>query len=552
MKLKLKFNLASIKSGLLEHGEKLGLALVGIVVLMFIYGAARREVLDAAKDPEKLQQLADRVTQHVANSQWDPKREAVQSVDYTERAKSKPVEPKAFALSTPFNPPVIDPKAKRGEPEVLGVEELRVAAGYDVFEVKGDAAEAGKQQENKLLAQPWAVVTGLVPWTRQEEEYERVFRQSQGYEANRDVPKYFVPLLERAEFDPANPQKVEWKRVSPADKYEAQWGTQGRGNEIISKRFLDEELTARLGPLANAKQQWGEAVSHPKAPLESQDAVKPAPVAEPAAEKKEGGAAEDNVFRSRGGDRNAQQLKQPPPAAGKPAAKEVEYRLLRVFDYTAEPGKKYRYRVTLLLENPNYERPPQFLRNPESARSRGLVGKPSEATDVVAIPTGHRVLAGPVDGGSRYAEPTARLLVTKIERAEGLEAATELKNVQRGSRANAPQKAVKVKHPTNNDIRELTLDFQSNIVVLDIYGGRSLGRRRTEPITSPGEILVMDADGNITVRNDIDDAAQYESTIVRDEPPPKAGLKEEADAKPRREPPARANVKPPPKKLLKQ
>ncbi len=138
--------------------------------------------------------------------------------------------------------------------------------------------------------------------------------------------------------------------------------------------------------------------------------------------------------------------------------------------------------------------------------------------------------------------------MTKIERSEGLEAATELEKVQRGGLANAAARSVKVKSPLKAEAEEMTLDFQSNIVVLDIYGGRTLGRRRLEPILSPGEILVMDADGNLTVRNDLDDEPQYESTMVRDEPPPKAGLKDDAA---RREP-ARGNIRPPAKRPLKQ
>ena len=103
-------------------------------------------------------------------------------------------------------------------------------------------------------------------------------------------------------------------------------------------------------------------------------------------------------------------------------------------------------------------------------------------------------LAGPVDGGSRYAAPTATLLVTKIERSEGLEAATELEKVQRGGLANAAARSVKVKSPLKTEAEEMTLDFQSNIVVLDIYGGRTLGRRRLEPILSPGEAVLVRGD----------------------------------------------------------
>jgi hypothetical protein len=173
--------------------------------------------------------------------------------------------------------------------------------------------------------------------------------------------------------------------------------------------------------------------------------------------------------------------------------------------------------VILGLANPNHGLAPQQLKDPESARAEYIASKPSEPTPVVTIPDGHGVLAGRVDAGTRYSEPTATLVVTAIDKQEGLEAATELTGVQRGTLANTQQETVKVKIPATQEILEKTLDFRSNTLVLDIYGGRSLShRRRTDPITSPGEILLLDAEGNMVVRNELDDRAQYESSIVHD------------------------------------
>jgi hypothetical protein len=198
--------------------------------------------------------------------------------------------------------------------------------------------------------------------------------------------------------------------------------------------------------------------------------------------------------------------------------------LLRVFDYSVQPGKKYRYRVTLGLQNPNYGLSPLQLKKPESAANRQLAGQPSAATSVVTIPDGHRVLAGPVDAGSRYTEPSATLVVTAIDPEEGIQAAAKLEKVRRGTVANKKQEQVKVKDPRTQVVKDLTLDFESNILVLDIHGGRTLpGKRRSPAITTFGEVLLLDAEGNMMVRSELDDQSLYSKSLIEDkaEPAPK-------------------------------
>lgn len=191
----------------------------------------------------------------------------------------------------------------------------------------------------------------------------------------------------------------------------------------------------------------------------------------------------------------------------------------------AEPGKKYRYRVTLVLKNPNAGISPQFLADPASAAKSTLASVATAPTPVVTIPDGHDVLAGTIDPGSRrlgYTEPTAKILVTSIDRTSGLKAATEI-DAHRGTVANTPPREVLVKHPIDKQMVKLNLGFESNILVLDIYGGNDLpGRKKDVPITEPGEILLLDANGNMTVRSEMDDFAQYQETLVREEPKPEA------------------------------
>src|SRR6185503_11114962 len=49
------------------------------------------------------------------------------------------------------------------------------------------------------------------------------------------------------------------------------------------------------------------------------------------------------------------------PGQSNTLAKGVDYKLLRFFDYSVEPGKKYKYRVKLVLADPNVNIPSNML-----------------------------------------------------------------------------------------------------------------------------------------------------------------------------------------------
>ncbi len=526
MKVKMNFDPASIKSWLLAHGEKVALAVVGIVFCLFVYSTLGQESLDDKYEPEKLTSLAGSVEQHLTSSQWDAGREQLKVVNYANRAKTEEVKLVNFPLPNAFNPPVTDPKAKRGEPEIFAAEELRVAAGLDTFAVKADQAEDDQAagQNAMLKAQPWAVVTGLVPVAREKQAFLALFANAVNYNEKADTPRYLRPVLERTEVTPGDPAAAKWEKVADTEPFEKTW--RATSAEIISSKYYDKTLAAPLGDLPGGK--WGESVSHPKVPLEGEEL--PQDVVEVHTQAGQHAAVEDEeVDAGASRQRPAAGAGNRAPAtpvvavgnhdAAAPATADgVEYVLLRAFDYTVQPGKRYRYRVTVRVANPNAGKHPRYLKDPETADKIELASPPSEATPVVTIPDGHGVLAGTIDGGSRYSEPSATILVTTIDARTGLKAAAELNEVRRGAVANTPPRKVMVRDPLSNKTQELNLGFKSNITVLDIYGGKDLSiRRKVPPITVPGEILLLDANGNMTVHGEMEDESQYETTLVKDE-----------------------------------
>ena len=572
MKVKLKLDAASIKKWLIEHGEKLAFSVMVIIFLAFTVSAARGEALDATKQPEKLQATADDVKMHVVTSKWDDKREGVQVVDYGQRTKRDQVVPAPFALLQPFNPVLVEPKVKREDPVLFAVEEPQAAAGFGSFALHGDGESiaptgappvrvapaqptpppggrlAGSgmpgrstlgggiavppprlgggapptvsgpsagpgtrpSKDAKLAPRAWAVVTALVPYEKQASEYSRVFERAMGGVPERDVPRYLGYKLERTEVSDADPKKEDWKRVPDPTLFEKEWD--GGGAEIVVPEYTDPAVTSPLGPLV---QEWSDSVAHPKIPLASAGNAPPQ-VAPPVAEEPEKPAepekdaakppAEDDGFTNR---RQAPQPIAPTPdrATSPTGPATIKYRLLRGFDYSVEPNKRYRYRVKLGLTNPNARIAERYLKNPEAPRPEIRETVWSAPTDVVTIPDGFGVLAAGIKPPKSGEPLKAKLLLTAIDKQNGIETAFE-QDFERGAVANAANKTVNAVDPRNQQPREIEhVDFTTGMVVLDISGGKAISKKKD--LFRPAEILMMDANGNLSVRNEFDDHAAY-------------------------------------------
>ncbi len=542
MKAKLKFDAASLKKWAFEHGEKVALGIMVLVFLSFTYFAIRREVLDDTKQPEKLQAIASDVKNKIVSSKWSAKDQKLEVVDFDARAKRDAVKADSFAMIVPLSRPLAEPKVKREDPQLFNAEELRVAAGFGPFALKTDApaaaagggqprargpAKAGSRDGNgfrpantsRLQPQPWAVVTALVPVEKQHKEYERVFERAVGEDKSRDVPHYAGPVVERAEVSDADPKKLDWKPLSDPMVFEARW--EGTQPEVVAAQFVEASLTSPLGPLVGS--DWGESVAHPKIPvLWAPVAPPPTPEAPPdvaaaglAADAK---PADGNVPINRRGAKPAEapQIKTAPITA---SAAPVVYNLLRVFDYSVEPNKRYRYRVKLGFENPNFGVAIRHLKNPEAPRPQiRTTDQWSEPSEVVTVPNGNGVLAGGVKPQPRNVDPQkARLLLTSIDKENGIEAAIE-QEFERGAVANLMGRTVKARDPRNEQIVERDdIDFKSDAIVLDIYGGRALTKKRDSLLASPVDVLLMDASGHLIVHSELDDLQMYQHRRLPDD-----------------------------------
>jgi hypothetical protein len=216
---------------------------------------------------------------------------------------------------------------------------------------------------------------------------------------------------------------------------------------------------------------------------------------------------------------------------------EVEYLLFRFFDFSVQPGKHYRYRVKLVLANPNYGMLPHFLERDGMEKVKTLEADWSEPSPPVAVPRDSQVLVA----STRASDGSASLMMVRFEEKDGVAASEEFVTVQRGQFLNylgrpapetgptgmmggmgpmGPMGGMGPMGPTgmpyatgtprrrDEDAPERKVDYITNALLLDVAGGGRLpGRDRS--LVEPGSILLLNADGNLVVQNELDDLPEY-------------------------------------------
>lgn len=241
-----------------------------------------------------------------------------------------------------------------------------------------------------------------------------------------------------------------------------------------------------------------------------------------------------------------------------------KYKLIRFFDYDVEPGKKYQYRIQVLIEDPNRPREEGFEPDPRSlstavaqrvkqaneadtaknTRTFWRETEWSEPSDIVTLPEADRFVGGEVNAGrSIYLadqkaylpieEPSATVLPIIWDAARAVEIPGY---VDKGDDAKLAtyrgsvltfRRPAKVLRPDTLELLEFeNYNFRSNAVVVDMRpsepvrdGDRKVGERK-EPLKSPGEVLVLDKHGHLVVRNELDDDEDYSRLMFRGEEKP--------------------------------
>ncbi len=229
-----------------------------------------------------------------------------------------------------------------------------------------------------------------------------------------------------------------------------------------------------------------------------------------------------------------------------------DYKMVRFFDFSAQTERTYRYRVQLWVEDPNLpntnpddeyadHRAPSEqtldvnslnrIKELQANAANGAVwfrktewSAPSEA---ITVPDPTMIAAGSVEAaretrsstGATYvdAEPLGILKPIVFDRQRAVDVPYD-RNVSRGALLNFTADA-EYGHPISEVINSLPgYNFQTNIIVGDLRGGEDLFKGTTyekmfvddNAIFAPGEFVLFDKDGNLTVKTELDDVKLWQ------------------------------------------
>jgi hypothetical protein len=199
--------------------------------------------------------------------------------------------------------------------------------------------------------------------------------------------------------------------------------------------------------------------------------------------------------------------------------------MFRFFDFTVEEGKRYRYRVQLVLANPNHNVRPQYLKDAKLGKEQYKLSPKSEPSPIASVPTYNFLLAGKVKAADKpIDEPKANLIAIQLDPKMGTRAVYELrpptpgKKEDRGREMPGVERGQAIKFSTKLDVvhpitrvpKEETVAFNAKMVLLDMRGGEQFtpGSLKDRD-TIPGEVLLMDANGMLFTQTEVNDEPDY-------------------------------------------
>jgi hypothetical protein len=199
--------------------------------------------------------------------------------------------------------------------------------------------------------------------------------------------------------------------------------------------------------------------------------------------------------------------------------------LFRYFDATAQPGKKYRYRVRLVITDVNGGVPEKYLDKTVTERRKDgpkdKDGKPvnyrftdwSEPSSMASVPQPGLVYLAGSEGANPAnlaSEPEARLLIKTLDAPLAAELATAQSFI-RGSVVNLLQQKAQVIwsdlfDPADPEYEKSSpsFDFVTGLTLLDFRGGEQLDSKNRD-LTGPTAALMMDGAGRIFLQDELDD-----------------------------------------------
>ncbi len=180
--------------------------------------------------------------------------------------------------------------------------------------------------------------------------------------------------------------------------------------------------------------------------------------------------------------------------------------MIRALDFTVEPDNTYRYRVRIVVANPNYKR--EDINHDVNAKVKELKGPWSEETDPVAMPPDVMPYAMGTMAGGINSDTKVRFQVVRFNLADGVTVPRFFESPP-GEIIGEPRTA-EVPVSDGSGKKSKTIDFTTHQIVLDASGGglQSLPGGMVGPaLERPVLTLLLRPDGSVAVHNEADDFA---------------------------------------------
>lgn len=203
-----------------------------------------------------------------------------------------------------------------------------------------------------------------------------------------------------------------------------------------------------------------------------------------------------------------------PSAFGDSYDPEIPFKMIRFFDFDVEPGRQYKYRIRLVLRDPNDRVDERDLAKEVIERRSQLKGRQkeyrqtewSEPSGIVSVPMAGDVFVVSAKPAGRRAgsEGEVNLLVQSYkldETRRAIKGATE-ETFRRGSVMNLTTDAEVLSSDGRWIVQHDDFQFHTGLTLVDFRGGGKLTGDLTEPVS----VLLMDATGKLLTHNSLDDS----------------------------------------------
>ena len=224
MKVKLKFDLNSMREFFIRHVEKFVFGAVIVVLVYFAWSSVGREPFDLT--PEQLIKTAGEAQDMIERTQSDcllpganrnPPKPMRQATLYSEVAKKirQDILEDKYLLKTDLDRPPIDLPHLRPPLTAPTVEGVRGSGGHGAVRSLATAVGNAFAENRGMTGTRWVVLTGLIPLQKQPTRPDAYRETLPPFDPVRDIPQIVWFQVERAEVGAkADLDHLEWSPVS--------------------------------------------------------------------------------------------------------------------------------------------------------------------------------------------------------------------------------------------------------------------------------------------------------------------------------------------------